>query len=124
MEDNIKKILIVEDEADIANVFKKQLELLGGYSVDLAAGGLKGLEMIAQNQYDLIFLDLVMPEIDGIGMLREIRQNPDKYKAAPIMTLTNVTSDEARTEAEKLGVEKFIVKTDTDIEQVVKEFFS
>ncbi len=124
MEGNIKKILIVEDEADIANVFKKQLEMLGDYAVDLAAGGMSGLEMMAANKYDLVFLDLVMPVIDGIGMLREIRQNPDKYQQVPIMTLTNVTSDVARAEAEKLGVEKFIVKTDTDIDQVVKEFFS
>jgi len=118
-----KKILIVEDELDIANWFKKQLDLKGGYDVDLAEGGQQALDKIAKTQYDLIFLDLVMPEVDGTEVLKAIKTEPDKYKKAPIMALTNVTNDDTKKEVEKYGVKKFIVKTDADIDAVVDEFF-
>lgn len=118
-----KKILIVEDEADIATWFKKQLDMKGGFDVDLADGGKKALDMMSQTQYDLVFLDLVMPEVDGIEVLKELKNNQDKYKSAPIMALTNVTAEDTRKEVEELGVIKFIVKTDIDIDLVVDDFF-
>lgn len=118
-----KRILIVEDETDIATWFKKQLDMRGGFDVDLADGGRKALEMMSQTQYDLIFLDLVMPEFDGIEVLKELKTSPEKYKAAPIMALTNVTTEDTKKEVEDLGIVKFIVKTDADIDVVVDEFF-
>lgn len=118
-----KKILIVEDELEIANWFKKQLELKGGFSVDIADGGKKALAMISETQYDLIFLDLVMPEVDGTEVLTTIKNEPEKYKKAPIMALTNVTAEDTKKEVEGLGIIKFIIKTDVDIESVVDEFF-
>jgi DNA-binding response OmpR family regulator len=118
-----KKILIIEDEPDISKWFKMQLDLKEGFDVDLASSGNKGLEMISKNQYDLILLDLVMPDIDGIEVMTEIKNNPLKYKNGPIMILTNVTSEARKKELEELGALKFIIKTDVDIEEVVEEFF-
>lgn len=119
-----KRILIIEDESDIANVFKKQLDLKGGFDVDIAEGGREGLSLMKENQYDLVFLDLVMPEVDGIAVLTEIKEKEEEYKKAPIMALTNVTAEDTRSEVEGFGIVRFIVKTDTDIEEVVDEFFS
>lgn len=119
-----KRILIIEDEADIANVFKKQLDLKGGFDVDIADGGKEGLNLMKENQYDLVFLDLVMPEVDGIAVLTEIKEKEEEYKKAPIMALTNVTAEDTRSEVEGFGIVRFIVKTDTDIEEAVDEFFS
>ncbi len=118
-----KNILIVEDEADIANWFKKQLELKGGFTVEIADGGKKALEMIEKNKYDLVLLDLVMPEMDGVEVLRNIRKDETKYGKPSVMALTNVTSDIAKNEMESLGVLKYIVKTDADIDEIVDEFF-
>lgn len=118
-----RRILIIEDEPDIANVFRKQLELKGGYDVELAQGGQQGLELMMQNPYDLIFMDLVMPEFDGIEVLKAVQADPAKYNSPKIMTLTNVTSEETKKEAEELGALKFIVKTDTDIDVIVDEYF-
>lgn len=118
-----KRILIIEDEADIANVFRKQLELKGGYDIELADSGKVGLEMMMQNQYDLVFMDLVMPEVDGVEVLRAVKADPAKYNNPKIMALTNVTSEETKKEVEELGALKFVVKTDTDIDVIVDEFF-
>lgn len=118
-----KRILIIEDEADIANVFKKQLGLKGGYDVEIAGSGKVGLEMMSQNPYDLVFMDLVMPEFDGIEVLKAVKTDPAKYNNPKIMALTNVTSEETKTEVMELGALKFIVKTDTDIDLIVDEFF-
>lgn len=118
-----KRILIVEDETDIATWFKKQLDMKGGYDVDLAEGGKKALEMMSQTQYDLVFLDLVMPGFDGIEVLKELKNGTDKYKVAPIMALTNVTGEDTKKEVEGLGIVKFIIKTDADIDLIVDEFF-
>jgi CheY-like chemotaxis protein len=118
-----KKILIVEDANDIAQAFKKQLDLQGGYDVEIAVGGKQGLEMMAGTQYDLILLDLIMPEIDGIEVLRRLKEDPAQYKKAPVIVLTNVTNEETKSEVEAFGISKFIVKTDTDIDVVVNDFF-
>lgn len=118
-----KKILIIEDEEKIANVFKKQLDLKGGFDVEIATGGKQGLTMLEQNQYDLAFLDLVMPEVDGVEVLKTVRNDSAKYKNTPIIALTNVTAADTKQEVEALGAVKFVIKTDTDIEQLVDEFF-
>lgn len=118
-----KRILIIDDAQDIANVFKKQLDLLGGYDVDLASGGKQGLEMIESNNYDLVLLDLVMPELDGIEVLRIIKKDTAKYKNPAIIVMTNVTAADTKKVVEELGVVDFVVKTDTDIDMVVSEFF-
>lgn len=118
-----RKILIIEDEADIANVFKKQLDLKGGYDVDLAPGGGEGLEMMAQNKYDLVLMDLVMPKVDGIEVLKKVNAESEKYNKSPIIALTNITGEDTKKEVENLGVLKFVVKTDVDIDVLVDEFF-
>ena len=118
-----KKILIIEDAKDIANAFKKQLELQGGYDIEIAVGGKQGLEMMSQSQFDLILLDLVMPEVDGIEVLKTVKNEPEKYKKAPIMVLTNVTAEDTKKEVESLGIVRFVVKTDADVDEIVEEFF-
>ncbi len=119
-----KKILIIDDANDIAEAFKKQLDLSGGYDTDIANGGKQGLEMISGNSYDLVLLDLVMPEVDGIEVLSSLKKSPETYQNVPVIVLTNVTSADTRKEVEDLGVAGFIVKTDTDIDVVIGEFFN
>lgn len=116
-----QKILIVEDEMGIANVFKKQLELIGGFSVSHADGGQKALDMLKENQYDLILLDLVMPEVDGIAVMKELYENSKQYKTAPIIVLTNVTSEITERNVAKYGVKEYIVKTDVEPDVLIKK---
>ena len=84
MKDTPKRILVIDDEEAIRNSFMLALEDTG-YQVDTAASGEKGIELQKDNRYDLIFLDLKMPGMNGVETLRELR-NIDS--AVPIYIVT------------------------------------
>lgn len=104
-----KKILLVEDEASIADVFKDQLTL-GGFDVEIALGGAQALEMLKANKYDLMLLDLVMPEVDGLAVLQSIKDKPEDYPKIPTIALTNVTSDDVKKEVEAHNLKGYLQK--------------
>ncbi|WP_408009275.1 response regulator transcription factor [Pseudalkalibacillus sp. A8] len=79
-----KKILIVEDEEKIARVIKLELEF-EGYEVDTAYDGLAGLEKFRSDRWDLVLLDVMLPELNGIEVLRRIRSNDEH---TPVILLT------------------------------------
>lgn len=118
-----KKILIIEDEIGIANAFKKQLILKGGFEIDLALGGAEGIEKMKSQKYDLVFLDLIMPDIDGLTVLETVSAHRKRYNNPSIIILTNVTSTDLQRELKKHKIINFIIKTDVDIETVVDNFF-
>ena len=69
----MNKILIIEDELMTATTVKEALEL-NGINADIAEDGMKGLDLIKKNDYDLILLDLKMPKLSGEEVLKEIRK--------------------------------------------------
>jgi len=77
-------ILVVEDEKKVASFIKKGLEE-HGYAVDLASDGKIGLAMALDQLHDLVILDINLPEIDGLSVLRQIR---DKQMVTPVLLLT------------------------------------
>ena len=78
------KILVVEDEKKVASFLKKGLEQ-EYYSVDVASDGKEGLNYVISNEYDVIILDIMLPFIDGISLLKEIRK---EKIGTPILMLT------------------------------------
>jgi CheY-like chemotaxis protein len=87
-------ILIVDDDPDILDNI---LTILGTqpYRLATARDGKKCMELIAQETPDLLILDLLMPRMDGWGVIREMRCEP-RYNAVPIMILTTVIEDASR----------------------------
>jgi DNA-binding response OmpR family regulator len=87
-------ILIVDDDPDILDNI---LTILGTqpYRLETARDGKKCMELIAQETPDLLILDLLMPRMDGWGVIREMRSEP-RYNAVPIMILTTVIEDASR----------------------------
>ena len=79
-----KKILVIDDDSDIRKSFLLALEDTP-YDVDAAASGMEGVEMEEKKQYDLIFLDLKMPNMNGTEVLRTIRK---RNKVTPIFIVT------------------------------------
>lgn len=120
----MKKILLVEDEAGIANAFKKQLTLIGGFDVTVAGGGKEGLKLLEEQDFDLVLLDLVMPDLDGVEVLRTIRAEGSKNKDLPVVILTNVTSEETKKGIEEYGIKEFIVKTEIEPEVLIEKINS
>ena len=113
----IKTILVVEDEISLAMALSEKLTKEGFY-VLRAPNGLEALDVIAKNKVDLVLLDIIMPVMDGITMLKKMRMN-EESKEIPVIVLTNLNDDVKMAQALESGVYDFLVKTDWKIEDVV-----
>ncbi len=100
------KILIVEDEHKIANSIKKGLEQ-EGYTADVAYDGVEGYDLAASEPYDIIILDLMLPGIDGIEIIKKLRQENIHI---PILILTAKSQLEDKVEGLNLGADDYLVK--------------
>lgn len=110
-------ILIVEDEPALVGALKSKLQR-AGFNVLTASQGEEGLTMAKSHHPDLLLVDLLMPRMDGMTMIKKLRE--DSWgKSAQIMILTNFSDTEKAHEAKQFGVEQYLVKTDWKIEDVV-----
>ena len=103
-----RKILIVDDEPDFLAVMSARLEA-NDYNVTTAATGEDALEYVKNSKPDAVLLDILMPGIDGLEVLRRIRKMDDSL---PVYIITAFSTDERFKVANKLGASGFIVKTD------------
>jgi CheY-like chemotaxis protein len=119
---NKKTVLVIEDNEALLNSYAESLES-AGYIPLKALDGYEGLDVISKNSgsIDLILLDLMMPGVDGLEVLRTIKDDTDKYGDVPIVVLTNMTSENVIKEAFDLGATSYLVKTDLDYEGLIKE---
>ncbi len=107
-----KTILFVEDDRPIAEMYARVLQRQG-YQVDFAYNGAEGLHKAQAQSYDLILLDIMMPEKTGIQVLRELR-GPDGHghPDTKIVVLTNLAQDKTSQEALKSQADGYIIKAD------------
>jgi len=83
------RVLVVDDEPSVASIVRRALEW-GGYEVTLCSGGLEALECYGPNRFDLVLLDVMMPDLDGVEVLRRIRTVDPKAK---VMLMTGHTEE-------------------------------
>lgn len=117
-------ILITEDNEDLSMIYSTKL-VAEGYSVATAGNGKEAFDRIREQMPDLILLDIIMPKMDGLEFLRKA-QKEKMVENVPIIVMTNLGQDEDRAECQKLGAEKFVVKTELSIDElarIVKEEF-
>jgi len=100
------QVLIVEDEAKLAEILKKGL-LEQHYSADIARDGEEALYKFSVNEYDLILLDLMIPHVDGITVCKTIRQT---NKHIPILILTARDDTEDKIKGLDAGADDYVVK--------------
>lgn len=115
--DLMKKIVIIEDDMAIAQMYRMKFEG-DGFEVFLADNGRTGLELASEVKPDVILLDLLMPEMGGQETLVEIRKSPELGKT-PVIILTNTESERAELEARALEVADYIIKANETPSQVV-----
>ncbi|MFQ5540920.1 MAG: response regulator [Candidatus Paceibacteria bacterium] len=113
-----KKVLYVEDEEFFAKIISKQLSGMG-YEVTTEPDGEAGLKAVERETFDLIFLDLILPNLGGFDILKKLKEN-DKTKGIPVVILSNLSSEEDKRKANELGAEKFCVKMSTYPQQVAE----
>ena len=100
-------ILIVDDDAEIAHYIKT--ELSDWYRFEHACNGKEGLKMLLTNKYDLVISDVMMPEMDGVTMLKKIKSNSN-VSDIPVILLTSKSEVENRLEGLRKGADAFLAK--------------
>lgn len=116
------KVLIAEDEASLAEALKTKLES-EGMSVEIAADGVKALEKMSSNKFDILLLDLLMPNKDGVAVLQELQSMPE-HKPEKIFVLSNLNKEAKQVDFDALGVNDFIVKADSSLKEIAEHIKS
>ena len=103
-----KRILVVDDDENILNLEKTILEQRG-FEVTGAVGGAEALDVLAKKSFDLVLLDVMMPEVDGFTVCRKIKEDP-RLKDLPVIFLTAKGGGEALAEGFESGAVMYINK--------------
>ncbi len=115
----MKKILIVEDESSLRKAISEKF-IKEGFEVFAASDGEEGLKIALEHKPDMVLLDIVMPNKDGLWMVKELRS--DQWGAkAKVMILTNLTDREKLADFIEENVYDYLIKSDWKLEDVVKK---
>ncbi|MFA6253922.1 MAG: response regulator [Candidatus Paceibacterota bacterium] len=112
-----KKVLIVEDDEFLRSLNAKRLET-EGFKVVVAVDGQNAIDLIPQEMPNLIFLDLLLPGIDGFEVLKRIKAD-EKTKAIPVIVFSNLGQKEDIEKAHNLGAADFLIKANFTLDDVV-----
>lgn len=113
-----KKILIVEDEPSLLNVMYDKFTI-EGYKVIKANNGKDGLNLAIKEHPNLILLDIDLPIMNGLDMLKSLRKHKD-CKNTEVIMITNYQDSDMVADTMLLGVHEYLVKSDWRLEDIVK----
>jgi DNA-binding response OmpR family regulator len=113
------KILIVDDDQHIRLLYKEEL-LEEGYDVDVASSGMEALQLFDKNEYDLVTLDILMPDMDGIKVLRQMKEK------RPRIPIIMSTAYDYRDDFAVWASEAYIVKSAelSELKEMIKTLLS
>jgi len=114
-----KKILLVEDEDFIRDIYKRQLTM-GGFTVDAFGNGQEGLAALSQNTYSLVLLDIMLPGMTGLDILKRIKSD-ERTKNITVILLTNLGQESVINEGLALGAKEHIMKASITPDQLVEK---
>ncbi len=103
------KILLIDDDPDTISIYSEFLTQ-AGYLVDIAKNGEEGLIKIRQGGYDLIILDIMMPKLDGMSILKKLKENPSGVYNGPIVVLSALDQENIIKSAMDLGATGYLPK--------------
>jgi len=118
----MSKILIIDDDPMITGILWRRLQE-DGHSLESAMDGVAGLERVKEFKPDLILLDIIMPVLDGMAVLRQLKADPELSKI-PVLVITNMQLEDQAAEATALGAVGYLVKvhhTSEDLANKVTE---
>ena len=112
-------ILIVEDDISLRIVLKEKFKN-SGFEVFEAVDGVEGLKLSLEKQPDMILLDIIMPNMDGITMLKRLRVD-ERGRDLPVIILSNLNDAESTSKAMEGGAFDYLVKTDWKLDDLIKK---
>ena len=110
------RILMVEDDVALANMYAMRLRR-DGHEVTTVHDGESGLAEAVDGAYDLVFLDISLPRMDGLTVLQQMRQS-ETAAACPVVILSNYSEPPLMARGQELGVRRYLVKSETSPTQI------
>jgi two-component system, OmpR family, alkaline phosphatase synthesis response regulator PhoP len=114
-----KTILLVEDEDFIRELYVRQFQL-SGYTIDALANGNDVLTKIQSQHYDMVLLDIMLPGVNGLDLLKQIKSNPDT-KSIPVLMVSNLGEDYIIRQGFELGADGYLIKASLTPHQIITE---
>jgi CheY-like chemotaxis protein len=118
--DETKKVLIVDDDPTILELYMDVLTG-AGFNVDNVSNGQSALESLKSKEYSLVLLDIMMPDMDGIMVLKSVRADENTYGHPTVVMLTNLALTDNIKEALDSGAEGYLIKLSLSNEQLVQQ---
>lgn len=121
-----KKLIVIDDDMYIRELYEEVLKS-EGYDVDTAVNGQDAIDKLKQGGYDLILLDIMMPKVDGLGVMQALAAEPPAKPNGPILMLTNLDHEPLIQDALKKGAQAFLIKADitpADLMEQVKKYLA
>jgi len=115
-----KKILVVEDERFLRDLYV-QILTEEGYLMTPAEDGEEALKYLQEGGFDLVLLDIMLPKLNGIEILRKLKGQPPLNPNKEIVLLTNLGQDALVAEGISLGVRGYLIKSDYTPDQIIAE---
>lgn len=113
----MKKIVVIEDDEVFANIYRNKL-LLEGFQVEVANDGEAGYEMVQSFRPDAVLLDLLLPKLPGVDLIKKIRATPG-FETLPLVVFTNTYLSSTVQEAWKAGATKCLAKANCTPKEVI-----
>lgn len=107
----MSKILLVEDETSVLGLYKRLFEKRG-HQVSIAIDGQEALDKLfaGKETYDLILLDILLPKVSGMEVLKKVKSEDSRFKDTPVYMLTNLGEDSVIEESKRYGADGYLVK--------------
>ncbi len=112
-------ILVVEDDPILKNLLGHTLA--GKYQTLYASDGNEAIALIEQNRPKLVLLDIMLPTVDGLTVLQQIRSRTDELKNVPVIIVSNLGQTSDKEKAISMGANDYLVKAEVPIEDIVKK---
>ncbi|MGB8815912.1 MAG: response regulator [Minisyncoccia bacterium] len=113
------KILVVEDDVFLTSLLTGRLDK-EGYKISCVNDGVKALKFLESEIPDIVFLDIIMPEMNGFETLKKIRAD-SRYKNVSIIIFSNLSQEYEIEEGKKLGADEFLIKSNFTLKEVVNK---
>jgi len=118
MEENKKTILMIEDDSFLRNLYRDKLEREGFEFIE-ATSGIEGMNKIANEDPDLVLLDILLPMRSGFDVLEEMNEN-GMISQIPVIILSNLKQEVDIEEGRKMGAKDYFIKAETDFIDILE----
>jgi len=114
----MNKILIIEDEKMLGEMYRDKFIQAGGFEVILTENAEEGIKVVRKEKPDLILLDILLPRTNGIGFMEWLKKEKE-LSSIPVIAFSNYDDPKTKKEAVELGIKDYLIKTNYTPQEIV-----